>query len=233
MEKFIAEFIGTMVLVTLNNAVVANVLLKKTKGSNEGFILITLGAGLAVTFGIYVSMFRSGAHINPAVTISILSLGGITLSTALGYIVSQILGGITGALIVYATYKQHYDISDNAQDKLATFSTNPQIRHRGWNVLTEIIATFFLVFVVLTVTSSAVTLSDELIPIVIGTLVFVLGISLGGPTGFAMNPARDLGPRITHSLLRLGDSDWKYAMIPVVGPIIGGLIAALVFNLYI
>lgn len=234
MEKYIAEFLGTFVLVFINNGVVANVLLKKTKGNtNENWMLISVAAGVAVTFGIYVSMFKSGAHINPAVTIAMLSIGNIVLTDALFYIVFQLLGGMVGALFVYLSYKKHYDETEDEGLKLATFSTGPAIRNKKWNIVTEILATFMLVGLVVTVTSSQINLPDYLIPIVIGLLVMVLGISLGGSTGFAMNPARDLGPRITHSLLRLGDSDWKYAIVPVIGPIIGGILGAVIFSIYL
>ena len=234
LEAYIAEFLGTMVLVLINNGVVANVLLKQTKAKGEQkWLLITLAAGLAVTFGIFVAMFRSGAHINPAVTIAKLVLQDILILDALWYIVAQMLGGIIGAFMVYLAYKKHYDMTKENDLKLATFSTGPAIKNKKWNILTEIIATFMLVGLVIVVTSDQVALSPSLIPIVIGLLVMVLGISLGGSTGFAMNPARDLGPRIAHAILRLGDSDWSYAMVPVIGPIIGGILGALVFTLYL
>ncbi|XFA99629.1 MIP/aquaporin family protein [Candidatus Izemoplasma sp. B36] len=234
MDKYIAEMLGTFVLVFINNGVVANVLLKKTKGNaQQQWMLITLAAGLAVTFGIFVAMFKSGAHINPAVSIAMLVIGKINMIDTIFYIIFQMIGGIIGALMVYLAYKKHYDATTDESLKLATFSTGPAIRNKKWNIITEILATFMLVGLVVTVTSPQVNLDDSLIPIVIGLLVMVLGISLGGSTGFAMNPARDLGPRITHSLLKLGNSDWTYAIIPVIGPVIGGILGAVVFSLYL
>jgi len=231
---YIAEFLGTFTLVFINNGVVANVLLKQTKGrTKENWFLISFAAGLAVTFGIFVSIGVSGAHINPAVSVTMFVLGKITLSQLIGYITAQLLGGMTGALFVYFSYKKHYDMTEDESLKLATFSTSPAIRHKYWNIVTEMLATFMLVGMVVVVTSSQVALPVYLIPIVIGLLVMVLGVSLGGPTGFAMNPARDLGPRITHWLLRLGDSDWKYAIVPVIGPIVGGVLGGLVFTIYL
>lgn len=233
MDSYIAEFLGTFTLVFINNGVVANVLLMKTKGNTRNnWMLISVAAGLAVTFGIFVAMTRSGAHINPAVSIAMFVLGRLSFGELTGYVTAQLLGGMTGALMVYLSYKRHYDETEDESLKLATFSTGPAIRHRGWNIVTEILATFMLVGMVVVVTHPDVALTPALIPIVIGLLVMVLGISLGGSTGFAMNPARDLGPRITHSLLRLGHSDWRYAPVPVIGPIIGGILGGLVFTLY-
>jgi glycerol uptake facilitator protein len=234
MENYIAELVGTFVLVFINNGVVANVLLKKTKGNtNENWMLITFAAGIAVTFGIYVSMFQSGAHINPAVTIAIFTIGKIGIVDALFYIVFQLIGGMIGAFFVYLSYKKHFDETEDETLKLACFSTGPAIRNKKWNILTEVLATFMLVGLVVTVISPQVNLDPNLIPIVIGLLVMVLGVSLGGSTGFAMNPARDFAPRVVHSLLKLGDSDWTYAIVPVIGPIIGGTIGAVVFTLYL
>lgn len=234
MEQYIAEMFGTFVLVFINNGVVANVLLKKTKGNtSEGWWLITFAAGMAVTFGIFTAAFRSGAHINPAVSIAMLVIGEITVYNALFYIVAQMIGAIVGALFVYLSYKKHFDETEDESSKLACFSTGPAIRNRKWNIITEILATFMLAGMVIVVTSNQVAVPSYLVPIIIGLLVMVLGVSLGGSTGFAMNPARDLGPRITHSLLRLGNSDWKYAIVPVIGPVIGGILGAVVFTLYL
>jgi len=234
MSEYIAEFLGTFTLVFINNGVVANVLLRKTKGqSNEHWMLISVAAGLAVTFGIFVAMHVSGAHINPAVSIAMFSLGRLSFGNMIGYIVAQLLGGMTGAFAVYLSYKKHYDETEDEMTRLATFSTSPAIRHKGWNILTEMLATFMLVGLVVTVTSPQVNLDQSFVPIVIGLLVMVLGISLGGSTGFAMNPARDLGPRLTHWFLRLGRSDWSYAWVPVLGPILGGLLGGWLFTLYL
>jgi glycerol uptake facilitator protein len=234
MTLYIAEFLGTFVLVFINNGVVANVLLKKTKGNtNQGWWLITFAAGMAVTFGIYTAMFVSGAHINPAVSIAMYVIGNLGLVDLFGYIVGQMLGAILGALFVYVSYKKHFDETKEEDLKLACFSTGPAIRNRSWNIVSEILATFMLVGMVVVVTSDQVAVPAYLIPIIIGLLVMVLGVSLGGSTGFAMNPARDLGPRITHSLLKLGNSDWTYAIVPIIGPIIGGILGAIVFTLYL
>ena len=234
MEKYIAEFLGTFVLVLLNNGVVANVLLKRTKGNtDQNWWLITFAAGIAVTFGIFTAMHISGAHINPAVSIAMLVIGKIGAIDALFYIVFQVIGGIVGAFFVYLAYKKHFDETEDEGSKLACFSTGPAIRNRKWNIITEMIATFMLVGMVVVVTSDQVSVPSYLIPVIIGLLVMILGVSLGGSTGFAMNPARDLGPRITHSLLKLGNSDWKYAIVPVIGPILGGIIGAVVFSIYL
>jgi glycerol uptake facilitator protein len=234
MEKYIAEMLGTMVLVVINNGVVANVLLKQTKGNTkEHWWMISFGAGMAVTLGIFVAMNISGAHINPAVSIAFYALGTIGLTDLLGYIGFQMFGAIIGAFIVYLVYKRHFDATEENDLKLAAFSTSPAIPHRLWNMVTEIIATFFLVGMVVVLTHDSNQVPTYIIPFAIGLLVMVLGVSLGGSTGFAMNPARDLGPRITHTLLRLGNSNWKYAMIPVLGPIVGGIIGALVFSVYL
>ena len=234
MEQYIAEFLGTFVLVFINNGVVANVLLKRTKGNTkQAWWLITFAAGMAVTFGIFTAAFRSGAHINPAVSIAMLVVGKIGITNTVFYVLAQLFGGIIGALFVYLAYKRHFDETEENDAKLACFSTGPAIRDRRWNIVTEILATFMLVGMVVVVTSDQIGLPSYLIPVVIGALVMVLGVSLGGSTGFAMNPAIDLGPRITHSLLRLGNSDWKYAIVPVVGPVIGGILGAVVFTIYL
>lgn len=231
MEKYIAELLGTMVLVVINNGVVANVLLKKTKGSTEeNWFLITLAAGLAVTFGIYVAMTTSGAHINPAVSITFFALGKLAFVDLIFYVLAQFLGGFIGGFFVYLAYKQHYAVTKDKEKILATFSTSPAIKNRFWNITTEVIATFFLVGLVVTVTHSSNQVPIYLIPVLIGLLVMVLGVSLGGSTGFAMNPARDIGPRLTHTVLRLGPSNWHYALTPLIGPIIGGLLGGFFFT---
>jgi glycerol uptake facilitator protein len=230
----LAEFMGTLTLVALNNGVVANVLLKRTKGrTDHAWMLISVAAGLAVTFGILVAMVHSGAHINPAVSMTMFVLGRLTFLDLIGHVVAQLLGGMSGALLVYLAYKRHYDDTLDPDRRLATFATSPAISDARWNLFTEMAATFLLVGVVVVVTSDQSTIPAELVPVVIGLLVMVLGISFGGSTGFAMNPARDLGPRITHALLRLGPSNWSYAWIPVVGPILGGVLGGIVFTLYL
>jgi glycerol uptake facilitator protein len=224
-------------LVLLGCGVVANVALIRTKGNNGGFLMVTIGWGLAVFAGVIVS-YASGAHINPAVTLGIavnkLAKGetefvpGIPIDGAsiLTYIGAQMIGAIIGAIIVWLAYKQHFDEEPEAGNKLGVFSTGPAIRSYGWNLLTEIIGTFVLVFVILGFTYGGTPAELGAIPVAF--LVIVIGTSLGGPTGYAINPARDLGPRIAHFILPIkgkGSSDWSYAWVPVVGPIIGGLLA--------
>jgi glycerol uptake facilitator protein len=234
MSPYIAEFFGTFILVFINNGVVANVLLKKTKGRSEhNWWLITFAAGVAVTFGIYTAMVYSNAHINPAVSIAMFTVGNIEFGEMLLNVIVQIAGGMVGALFVYLSYKKHYDETEDEGLVLATFSTGPAIPNKKWNIVTEILATFMLVGMVVVVTHPISNVPTYTIPLIIGLLVMVLGVSLGGSTGFAMNPARDLGPRITHSVLRLGNSDWKYAIVPIVGPIIGGIIGAMTFTWYL
>lgn len=232
--EYLGEFVGTFVLVFINNGVVANVLLRKTKGNtNENWWLISFAAGIAVTFGIYAAITKSQAHLNPAVSISMSILGHLEVSKLFGYVFAQVLGGIVGALFVYLSYKKHFDETTDEKDKLACFSTGPAIKNRKWNIITEILATFMLVGGIIVITDARLLIPLWIIPVLIGILVMVLGVSLGGSTGFAMNPARDLGPRIMHSFLRIGDSDWGYAFVPIIGPIIGGIIGGVLFTLYL
>lgn len=228
---FISEFAGTAMLVLLGCGVVANVALGKTKGNSGGFLMVNWGWGLAVFAGVYVSV-QSGAHINPAVTFGILANGGeeyadgvaVTFASTLVYLCAQVLGGIVGAVFTWLAYKQHFDEEPDAANKLGVFSTGPAIRSYGWNFLTEVIATFVLVFVILVFGGTP----DNLGPLAVALLVVGIGASLGGPTGYAINPARDLGPRIAHAILPIrgkGPSDWAYAWVPIAGPIVGGVIA--------
>lgn len=224
---------GTAMLILLGGGVVANVVLTKTKGFDGGWLLINFGWGLAVFAGVYVS-FASGAHINPAVTFGIWAAGedefagGVAVNPAnfATYLAAQMIGAMIGAVLVYLAYKRHFDESEDAGAKLAVFSTGPAIRSYGWNVVTEILGTFVLVFVVL----SFGNWPGDIGPLAVALLVLGIGASLGGPTGYAINPARDLGPRIIHALLPIkgkGSSDWSYAWVPVVGPILGGVAAGL------
>ncbi|WP_430868942.1 MIP/aquaporin family protein [Demequina aurantiaca] len=220
-------------LILLGGGVVANVLLTKSKGFDGGWLLINFGWGLAVFAGVYVS-FASGAHINPAVTFGIWASGstefapGIPVDPAnfATYIVAQMIGAMIGAVLVYVAYKRHFDETDDAGAKLAIFSTGPAIRAYGWNLATEFLGTFVLVFVVL----SFGNWPGDIGPLAVALLVVGIGASLGGPTGYAINPARDLGPRIIHAIMPFkgkGSSDWSYAWVPVVGPILGGIAAGL------
>ncbi|WGD37046.1 MIP/aquaporin family protein [Lysinibacter sp. HNR] len=228
---FLSETVGTAMLLLLGGGVVANVILAKTKGFSGGWLLISFGWGLAVFAGVTVS-YASGAQLNPAVTIAQLSLGNIDFVTALVYWAAQMVGAMLGATLMYLSYKQHFDAEGDPATKLAVFSTGPAIRSYGWNLITEIIGTFVLVFVILAFTRGGTPAELGAIPVAF--LVVAIGASLGGPTGYAINPARDLGPRIMHALLPIkgkGTSDWSYAWVPVVGPLVGGVIAAYASNL--
>ncbi len=236
MAMYLAEVVGTMTLVLLGDGVVANVVLNKNKGNSSGWIVITTGWGLAVAMAVYVTGWISGAHINPAVTIGLASIGQFEWALVPGYIVAQMVGAFIGAVLVYITYKQHFDATEDAGAKLAVFSTGPEIRNTGWNMVTEIVGTAMLLFGILGIGHTmggaqglVETVDAGMGPFVTGFLIFSIGLSLGGPTGYAINPARDLGPRIAHAVLPIkgkGDSDWGYAMVPVVGPIIGGVLGS-------
>ena len=236
MTAYIFEIIGTGMLILIGNGVVANLVLKGTKGSDSGWVGISLAWGIAVFIGVFISADVSGAHLNPAVTIGLATAGKFSWTLVPGYIIAQIFGAMVGNFLVWLTYKKQYDLTDDTGAILATFSTAPAVRSYGWNVVTEAIGTFALVFGVFYIAGGA--LANE--PISLGSLdalpvallVMGIGFGLGGPTGYAINPARDLGPRIMHAILPLknkGKSDWSYAWVPVVGPVIGALLAAGVF----
>jgi glycerol uptake facilitator protein len=256
---FVSEVLGTGMLILLGAGVVANVLLAKSKGFNGGWLLINFGWGLAVMAGVFVA-FKSGGHINPAVTFGIWASGAdeyapgvdITIGSTMTYVAGQFLGAFIGACVAYVAYKKHFDAEPDEGKKLAVFSTGPEIRSYGWNFATEVIGTFVLVIVVLSLASTP----HELGPVAVALLVVGIGASLGGPTGYAINPARDLGPRIAHAVLvagrrittaspvsvgpgtdgiadpprpagRRNSSDWSYAWVPVAGPMVGGILAGL------
>ncbi len=237
---FVSEVLGTAMLLLLGCGVVANVLLGKSKGKDGGWLLINFGWGLGVFAGVYVA-YKSGAHLNPAVTLGLVANGvdefvpgiDVTFGSTLVYLAGEFVGAFLGAVLAWAAYKDHFDDDDAAPEaKLAVFSTGPAIRNYAWNVVTEVIGTFVLVFVILCFGKTP----TEIGPLAVALLVVAIGISLGGPTGYAINPARDLSPRIVHALLPFkgkGDSDWSYAWVPVVGPIIGGVLAGIVANIYI
>jgi glycerol uptake facilitator protein len=230
MKPFLGEFIGTMLLVLLGDGVVANVLLKGTKGNNSGWIVITMGWALAVFVGVVAAAPASDAHLNPAVTIAMAYAGKISWTLLPPYIGGQMLGAMAGAFLVWAQYKQHFDATEDQNMKLGVFCTGPAIRSACWNTLSEIIGTFVLVYAALSISSPTGQIGS-ISSLPIAAVVAVIGISLGGTTGYAINPARDLGPRIMHSLLPIPnkrDGDWSYAPIPVIGPIVGGLLAAIV-----
>ncbi len=233
MSPFLGELTGTALLVLLGQGVVANVVLNKTKGQNSGWIVICFGWGMAVFVGVYSSAAASHAHLNPAVTLAFAVLGRIKWEIVPMYIAAQMLGAMAGSFLAWLTYRHHFEQTADADAKLAVFATGPAIRSSLDNLLTEIIGTFVLIWGVLFIASPANSLG-ALDALPVGLLVLAIGLSLGGPTGYAINPARDLGPRIMHALLPIPkkrDSDWAYAWIPVVGPLIGALLAAGAFRL--
>lgn len=225
-SPFLGEFIGTALLIIMGGGVVANVVLSKTKGHNSGWIVITFGWAMAVFLGVYASNALGGnGHLNPAVSIALALFGDFEISLLGTFIAAQFAGAIAGAIVVWVAYKQHFDETTDPGLQLAVFSTAPAIRNPAFNLLTEIIGTFVLVLGA----SLASKEMDKLSSLPVALLVLGIGLSLGGPTGYAINPARDLGPRIAHAILPMkgkGNSDWGYAWIPVVGPIIGAMAAA-------
>lgn len=233
MTPFLGELIGTCLLVVLGDGIVANVVLNKTKGNNSGWIAITLGWGMAVFVAVYSVAAVSGAHINPAASIALAVAGKFPWGDVPIYIIGQMLGAMLGAFIVWITYRQHFEQTQDANAKLAVFCTGPAIRSPFNNLVSEIVGTFILIFGVLSMVAPQSSLGSlDALPAAL--LVIGIGLSLGGTTGFAINPARDLGPRIMHAILPIPnkrDSDWGYAHIPVIGPIIGGILAALIHGL--
>ena len=232
MTPFLGEIIGTALLILLGDGVVANVVLKGTKGNNSGWIVITLGWAMSVFVGVFVSAAAIGAHLNPAVTVALAAAGKFGWPQVPAYLLAQMLGACLGAFLVWAHYKPHFDATESQDSKLAVFCTAPAIRATGLNLISEIIGTAVLVYAVLHITSPSGGLGSlDALPVAL--VVLVIGLSLGGTTGYAINTARDLGPRLMHALLPLsnkGRSDWNYAWIPVLGPIIGGLVAALIYR---
>ena len=246
MKEMLAEGIGTMLLIILGDGVVAGVLLAKSKAQDSGWIVITAGWGFAVMIAVYAVGRISGAHINPAVTVGLASIGEFEWALVPGYIIAQMIGAIVGGVIVWLHYLPHWAETEDPALKLGVFSTGPAIRNTPSNLISEVIGTFVLVFGVLAIvtTFGPETITDAplqaafstgLTPLLVGLLVWAIGLSLGGPTGYAINPARDLGPRIMHAILPIpgkGGSDWGYSWIPVVGPLIGGALGALAFDLF-
>lgn len=226
------EITGTAILIILGDGVVANVVLNKTNGFNSGWIVITIGWAMAVFTGVFISAPASHAHLNPAVTIALAFAGKFSWSLVPMYIAAQMIGAMIGAFVVWLAYKQHFDVTENVANKLAVFCTGPAIRHRWYNFLTEIIGTCVFVLAVMFISAPANSLGAiDALPVAL--VVLAIGLSLGGPTGYAINPARDLGPRIMHAILPIknkGTSDWAHSWIPVVGPIIGGLLAAILYQ---
>jgi len=234
MHPFLGEFIGTAILIILGEGVVANVVLNKTKGNSSGLIVISFGWAIAVFTGIFVASHFSKAHLNPAFTLAAAYVGnGFSWADVPVYIGGQFLGAMTGALVVWLAYKLHFVATPDGDAKLAVFATGPAIRSTPNNLITEMIATFILVIAALYIAAPASTLGAlDALPVAL--VVLGVGLSLGGPTGYAINPARDLGPRVMHAILPIPgkrDSDWAYAWVPVIGPLMGAMLAGVVFRL--
>jgi glycerol uptake facilitator protein len=245
MQTYLAEALGTMMLVLLGDGVVANVLLERSKGQQAGWMVIATGWGIAVAIAVYAVGRISGAHLNPAVTIALATIGSFPWADVPGYIAAQMVGGVLGATLVWLMYLPHWALTQDAGLKLGVFATGPAIRATGPNLVSEAIGTAVLLFGILAIAANAQTLSKPgdvdlsfvfsrgLQPLLVGVLVLGIGLSLGGPTGYAINPARDLGPRIAHAILPIagkGPSDWQYSWIPIVGPIIGGIAGAALYS---
>ena len=231
MTTFLAEFIGTTIMMIIGNGVVANVVLPKTKGYNGGLISIVLGWTIAVFVGVYISSGTSGGHLNPAVTIAFATAGKFSWSLVPSYLLAQLLGSMLGAFLVWMVYKDHFNACENAGDQLACFSTGPSIRRLPQNFIAETLASFIFLLGIFYIKPAGGEIgSFSALPVAL--LVAGIGFGLGGPTGWAINPARDLGPRIMHFMLPIkgkGPSDWGYAAIPVFGPIVGGILAAIIY----
>ena len=242
MEAYLAEFIGTMILIIFGDGVVAGVLLRNSKAENSGWIVITFGWAMGVAIAVYTVGRISGAHINPAVTLGFATTGQFPWTQVPGYIIAQMLGAFVGGVIVWLAYLPHWRHTEDAGLKLGVFCTAPAYRNTVANCITEVIGTAVLVFGVFGIIANANAVGGDLAtvigaginPLLVGLLVLGIGLSLGGPTGYAINPARDLGPRIAHAVLPIagkGSSDWEYSWIPVVAPIVGGILGAVLFNI--
>lgn len=232
-NNFVSEMVGTAILILLGNGVVAAVLLTRSKAQNAGWLTITFGWGMAVAIAVYAAGPFSGAHINPAVTLGLASTGDFAWGDVPTYIGGQFAGAFIGATLVWLAYFAHWEETEDPGLKLACFSTGPAIRKPVANFITEVLGTTMLVVGVLAIGISDGAAASGIVPLLVGLLVLSLGLSLGGPTGYAINPARDLGPRIAHAVLPIagkGDADWGYAAIPVVAPILGGILGSVLFN---
>jgi glycerol uptake facilitator protein len=236
----LAEFIGTMLLVLLGNGVCANVNLTRTLGNSSGWIVITIGWGLSVAFAVYLVNAFSGAHLNPAVTVGLAAIGKFAWADAVGYMGAQVVGAIAGATLVWLAYLPHWKETSDAGNIRGSFCTGPAIAHTAANVFAEAIGTFVLMLGVLAILTPENLIPNSgfkegMAPALVGLIVTVIGLSLGGATGYAINPARDLGPRIAHAILPIagkGDSGWSYAWVPVVGPIAGAVVAAFFYQTF-
>ena len=249
MNPVLAEFIGTTILVIFGNGVVANVVLSKTKGNGGGWIVITTGWALAVFVGVFSSQSFSGAHLNPAVTLAMAQAGKFAWADVAGYVLAQMAGGVVGGTLVYFFYRSHFRSTEDGNAKLACFCTAPNLRGQAQAFFCETFGTFLLVLPVFLMTDAKIKLptsagaTSEVIiglgtlgALPVGLVVFAIGLSLGGTTGYAINPARDLGPRLAHAFLPIPgkrDSDWGYAWVPVLGPLLGGLLAAIVHSMLV
>jgi glycerol uptake facilitator protein len=239
MTTFTAEVLGTLVLVLLGDGVVANVVLTRTKGHGGGWIVIATGWGLAAALGVYLANHSSGGHLNPAVSVALAVLEEISWDQVPVYAAAQLLGAFLGAVLVWLAYRGHFEATGEPSRKLGVFATAPEIRSAPWNLVTEVIGTALLVVAANAALSPenfrpGSDLATGFGPLVVGLIVFAIGLSLGGPTGYAINPARDLGPRLAHAVLPIGGkggSDWSYAWVPVVGPLAGGVLGAFVLKL--
>ncbi|MCH7408421.1 aquaporin family protein [Belliella sp. DSM 111904] len=242
MEAYVFEFIATAILLLMGCSVVANVILKDTKGHGGGWMVISTGWALGVYLGVVVAAPYSGAHLNPAVTISLAVYGAFEWSLVPGYLLAQLFGAFIGAFITWVNYKDHFDRTEDSNTKLAVFATSPAIKNAPLNLVAELTGTFVLLFVIFFITDAELMTDEGSTPIGLGAvgaipvafLVWVIGLSLGGTTGYAINPARDLGPRLFHALAPIyqkGSSKWDYAWIPIVGPVLGGVIAAFLAGL--
>ena len=233
MSPFISEFIGTAILIILGNGVVANVVLNKTKGNQSGWIVITFGWAIAVFVAVYIAAKGSGAHLNPAVSLALAIVGKMEWSQIPTYVTAQIFGAMMGQLFVWMAYRNHYAVTENKDLILATFSTSPAIPNSFSNFMSEMIGTLILIIGILFIVSPSSSLGSlDALPVAL--LVLGIGLSLGGATGYAINPARDLGPRIVHQLLPLkykGTSEWQYSWIPIAGPLTGSVLGSLIFKL--
>lgn len=232
MKLFTAELVGTMLMILLGDGVVAGVLLHKSKAEKSGWIVITTGWGMAVAIAVYAVGRISDAHLNPAITLSYALAGRFPWTHVLTYVSAQLIGAFLGAVLVWVAYFAHWSATDDPHSKLLIFSTMPAIRHSAANIATEIIGTFVLVFGCLALGANKAPEQTGLTPLLVGFLVWAIGLSLGGPTGYAINPARDLAPRIAHAILPIpgkGASGWSYSWVPIAGPIIGGALGALTY----
>lgn len=233
MNIYIAEMLGTAVMITLGGGVVANVILSKTKGNNGGFLAITIGWAMAVFVGVLMTANFSGAHLNPAVSVGLAVIGKFDWALVPGYMLAQLAGAMIGSFLTWVIYRSHFDETTDAATILAVFSTGPSIKNAQQNFITEFLATLIFMLVVLFLTKSTNSLGSlDALPV--SLLVLAIGLSLGGPTGYAINPARDLGPRIMHQILPVkhkGSSDWEYAWVPVIAPLGGAMAAALIYQL--